>query len=150
MELRPYRPEDCKALADLFTETVHTINAKDYSHEQLDAWATGTVDLAAWNRSFLAHRTLVAVEKGKIVGFGDIDPTGYLDRLYVHKDHQRAGVATLLCDALEEGFPTVTTHASITARPFFEKRGYHVCKEQAVLRQGVALTNFVMRKKQAK
>lgn len=150
MELRAYRTRDCKALTDLFTETVHTVNAKDYSREQLDAWAGKAVDLAAWDRSFLAHRTLVAVERGMIVGFGDIDPTGYLDRLYVHKDHQRAGVATLLCDALEEGFPIVTTHASITARPFFEKRGYHVCKEQQVIRQGVALINFVMRKEQAK
>ena len=40
----------------------------------------------------------------------------------------------------------VTTHASITARPFFEKRGYRVVKEQQVERHGVLLTNFVMEK----
>ena len=40
----------------------------------------------------------------------------------------------------------VTTHASITARPFFEARGYRVVRQQQVERQGVALTNFVMEK----
>ena len=41
----------------------------------------------------------------------------------------------------------VVTHASITARPFFEKRGYRVVKEQQVERNGVFLTNFVMVKR---
>ena len=40
--------------------------------------------------------------------------------------------------------PTRITHASITARPFFERRGWHVVKEQQVERRGVLLTNFVM------
>lgn len=38
----------------------------------------------------------------------------------------------------------IVTHASITARPFFEKRGYAVIKEQQVERQGIFLTNYVM------
>ena len=33
---------------------------------------------------------------------------------------------------------------SITARPFFERRGYRVVREQQVERQGIMLTNFVM------
>lgn len=141
MTLRPYRPADCPALAELFYHTVHTVCARDYSSEQLDAWADGQVDLAAWNASFLAHTTLVAVEGGTIVGFADLAPEGYLDRLYVHKDWQRRGVASSLCDALTEA---KVTHASLTARPFFEKRGWRVVREQQVERHGVLLTNFVM------
>ncbi len=30
--------------------TVHTVNAKDYTKEQLDVWATGIVDLEKWNQ----------------------------------------------------------------------------------------------------
>lgn len=148
MNIRPYQPADCKELARLFYEKVHTVNAKDYTQEQLDVWATGEVDLEAWNTSFLEHATAVAWEGGCIVGFGDMDKTGYLDRLYVHKNHQDKGIATALCDRLERGVQgTITTHASITARPFFEKRGYVVVKEQQVERQGVPLTNFVMEKR---
>lgn len=146
MQLREYIPSDCAQLAELFYQTVHNVNAKDYTQEQLDAWATGEVDLQAWDKSFRAHRTIIAVVNGEIVGFGDMDETGYLDRLYVHKDYQGRGVAAALCAALEQhaaGMP-VTVHASVTARPFFEKRGYRVCRRQQVLRAGVALTNFVM------
>lgn len=145
--VREYRPTDCRKLADLFYHTVHTVNAADYTKEQLKVWATGSVDLEEWNRSLQEHYSVIALEKKRIVGFGDIDKTGYLDRLYVHKDYQRKGIATALCDALE-GYVKgkIVTHASITARPFFEQRGYQLIKAQQIDRQGVSLTNFVMEK----
>lgn len=147
MVIRPYQRSDCEKLAGLFYHTVHTVNAKDYTKEQLDVWATGTVDLEAWNQSFEAHYTLVAVDGETIIGFGDIDRTGYLDRLYVHAAYQRQGVASAICQRLEEAVPgNIVTHASITARPFFEQRGYRMVKEQQVERQGIPLTNFVMQK----
>lgn len=145
MILREYRTSDLPAMAALFYETVHTVCAADYSAEQLDAWATGAVDEAAWDLSFRAHYSLVAVDGEKIVGFGDMDPAGYLDRLYVHRDYQRQGVATALCDALEKAVRgDVTVHASRTARPFFEKRGYRVVRRQEMVRRGVRIENFVM------
>ena len=147
--LRPYRPEDCPALAALFYETVHTVNAAHYSPAQLDAWAPACgPDLAAWDKSFRAHRTLVAELDGRLAGFGDLDPAaGYLDRLYVHKDLQGRGVATALCNALEEAAAgPVVTHASVTARPFFARRGYRVLRAQQVERRGVTLANYVMEK----
>lgn len=148
MIIRDYKPSDCEAIAAMFYDTVHTVNAVDYTREQLDAWATGTVDLEAWNRSFSEHPTIIAIEHNRIVGFGDLDQTGYLDRLYVHKDYQGKGIATAICDRLEGNSPAehFCTHASITAKPFFEGRGYQVVKEQTVERNGVSLTNFVMEK----
>lgn len=145
MDIRKYRQSDCKELTELFYNTVHTVNAKDYTKEQLDVWATGQVDLEKWNLSLQEHYSIVAVENGIIVGFGDIDKTGYLDHLFVHADYQRKGIATAICDQLEQFVKkNITTHASITARPFFEKRGYNVKKEQQVERMGVFLTNYVM------
>ena len=148
MQLREYSPSDCAQMAELFYQTVHSVNAKDYTQEQLDAWATGEVDLQAWDASFRAHKTIIAVENGEIVGFGDMDGSGYLDRLYVHKDHQGQGIASAICDELERFTvgKTFTTHASITAKPFFQHRGYRVVRQQEVIRRGVALTNFVMEK----
>ena len=148
MTLRKYNSDDCKQLAELFYQTVHNVNDKDYTKEQLDAWATGMVDLKEWDKSFQEHYTVVAVKQNEIIGFGDIDKSGYLDRLYVHKDHQREGIATAICNKLEylPGQVRITTHASITARPFFEKRGYNVIKQQEVVRGGISLINFVMEK----
>lgn len=147
MQLRRYKQSDCRELAELFYKTVHTVNAADYNNEQLNAWATGHVDFEAWNKSLLEHYSIVAVDNGIIVGFGDIDQTGYLDRLYVHADYQGRGIATAICNKLEQSVSgKIVTHASVTAKPFFEKRGYKVIKEQSVERQGVFLTNYVMEK----
>lgn len=147
MQLREYITSDCEQLSKFFFQTVHSVNAKDYTKEQLDVWATGTVDLKEWDKSFTEHYTVVAIDNNIIVGFGDIDKTGYLDRLYVHADYQGKGVATAICNRLEQAVQgKITTHASITAKPFFEKRGYKVVKEQQVERQGIYLINFCMEK----
>ncbi len=149
MIIRPYQPSDCQEMAELFYQTVHTINAKDYNKQQLDVWATGQIDLPLWNQSFLNNYSIIAQEDGKIVGFGDIDQTGYLNRLYVHKDYQRKGIATAICDALEQKISgKVYCQASITAKPFFEQRGYKTVQKQQVQRQGIFLTNFIMEKEQ--
>ena len=149
MVIRRYQPSDCGQMAELFYQTVHSVNAKDYTKEQLDVWATGKVDLTRWGQSFSAHYTVVAILDNMLAGFGDIDETGYLDRLYVHKDYQRRGIATAICDSLEQAFEVekVVSHVSITARPFFEAREYLVRKEQQVVREGISLTNYVMEKK---
>ena len=61
MQLREYQPSDCAQMAELFYQTVHSVNAKDYTKEQLDAWATGEVDLQAWDKSFRAHKTICGI-----------------------------------------------------------------------------------------
>lgn len=148
--LSDYRPGEAPALVRLFYDSVHGVCLGDYTREQVDAWADGAADPAVWEQSFLRRQTMVARLGGEIVGFADREGD-YLDRLYVHKDHQRKGVARALCNALEqgamdEGVERMTVHASITARGFFEKRGWQVVKEQQVERKGVLLTNFVMEK----
>lgn len=151
MTIREYNRHDCEAMAALFYQTVHNVNQRDYTKEQLDAWADGKPDLAVWHQSFLAHKTLIAEETGTLLGFADLDGA-YLDRLYVHKDHQRQGIATELLQALEEtavadGQTLLQTHASITALPFFKAKGFQKRKEQTVTRKGILLTNYVLEKR---
>ena len=88
MVIRPYRSADCAILAQIYYDTIHTVNAADYTKAQLDAWASGNVDLTVWNEYFLARHSFVAELGGKIVGFADMDDSGYLGRLYVHHRHQ--------------------------------------------------------------
>ena len=147
MVIRKYRSSDCKEIIELFYNTVHTVNAKDYTKEQLDVWATGKVELEKWDKSFQEHFTVVAVDEEIIVGFGDIDKTGYLDRLYVHHDYQKKGVATAICNELEKVVQSnITTYASITAKPFFEKQGFQVDEEQKRKANQMCLTNYKMSK----
>jgi putative acetyltransferase len=94
-------------------------------------------------------------DNGIIIGFGDVNNMGYFDLLYVHKDWQRRGVASLIAADIESysrrrGFDFISTDASITAKPFFENRGYLVCKKQEVEVRGQTLTNYKMEKKLGK
>lgn len=151
MSIRRYESKDCNDIINLFYNTVHTINAKDYTKDELDAWAPKDLDLSLWDKSFLNNYTIVFILDNTIVGFGDINEDGYLDRLYVHKDYQRRGIAkeivnNLECYVEELGVNTITTEASITAKPFFEKMGYKIIKEQQVERRGQYLTNYIMQK----
>lgn len=146
MLIRKYISSDIKEIAELFYQTVHNINAKDYTEKQLNVWATGNINLSTWNESFLKHITYIAIKNNIIVGFGDIDETGYLDRLHVHKEYQRQRIASALCDELEKEFEKIMTHASINAKPFFLSRGNKVIKEQQVIKNGIFLTNYLMEK----
>lgn len=146
MHVREYRPSDCEDMVRLFRDTVKRVNSRDYDPVQIRVWAK-RADPKKWNPSFMSHRSLVAVMDDEIVGFGDIDEDGYLDRLYVSADHQGEGIGTALCDELEKGFSAITTHASITALPFFQKRGYMVIREQQVILDDIPLTNYVMQKR---
>lgn len=90
----------------------------------------------------------MAVADGVIVGFGDISVDGYLDRLYVHEDYQRQGIATAICNELERHCTgkEVTVHASKTAKGFFERRGYRIIRENIVERNGTSIPNYLMEK----
>ncbi len=149
--LREYHSEDCAEIMQLFYDTIHFVNAADYNEDQLDAWAPKEIDITDWDNRFLYDNAVVAEKDGIIVGIGTSKNTGYVDLLYVHKDYQRIGVATLIADEIERyfhgnGITTVTTDASITARPFFEKRGYVVIKRQSVETRGMSLINFKMQR----
>ncbi len=150
IEVRAYQEEDCAGLVQLFCDTVHAINAADYTSEQLRVWV-GSVDMQRWNASFLEHITEIALCNGMIVGFADMDKKGYIDRLYVHKDYQKSGVATALFavlheEAMRRGVSVMETYASLTAAPFFTKMGFETVNENMVWREGVALKNIRMRR----
>ncbi|MFL9838918.1 GNAT family N-acetyltransferase [Flavobacterium sp. ST-75] len=149
--IRQYKEEDCNEVVSLFYQTVHTVNKKDYTDAQLDAWAPAELDYNRWSKVLSQNYTIVAEHNGVIAGFGDIDASGYFDHLFVHKDHQGCGVATLIKEAIEQyiianSVSRITVAASITAKPFFEKHGYTVLKQQQVERNGQVLTNYFMEK----
>ena len=151
MLLRAYRESDAAALCALFFDTVHTVCAKDYTEQQCDAWAPREFDCAALCGRLASSYALVAECGGALAGFANLGEDGYFDCLYVSSQMQGRGVATALADAMErraaqQGASRMVSDVSITARPFFEHRGYRVVEEQTVVRHGVAMTNYHMEK----
>lgn len=152
MKLRKAVSTDLESIQNLFRETVNTVNRKDYSAEQLEAWSSGSSDQNRWLKKINEQYFLVAEDGLAVVGFASINQEGYLDTMFVHKDYQRKGIASNLIEALifyarTNDVSEVITDGSITARPFFEKYGFKVIEKQSVNRKGIPITNFKMSKK---
>lgn len=152
MKLRKYEPKDINQIVSLFYNTINEVNIRDYSKEQVEVWSQRSKDLINRNDFFEKLYTIVAEEDGLIIGYGNINTDGYIDHLYVHKDFQHMKIGSKICDTLEQfalsvGAAYLTVHASITAKPFFESRGYKVLKEQQVCLNNVWLINYLMEKR---
>lgn len=152
-KLRKLTEEDIPDLQILFRETVLHVNARDYTREEVEDWAS-CGDSVEHMKDLLARNDYVAAlnEQGEIIGFSSMNTEGYLHSLFVHKDYQRVGVGSLLLSAVEQrareyGVAEITSEVSLTACPFFEKRGYEVIKGQKRRANRLELTNFVMRKR---
>ncbi|MEH2226627.1 GNAT family N-acetyltransferase [Nostoc sp.] len=150
MKIRIYEIADTKEIMKLFYDTIHEVNIHDYTQEQVAAWAPASMDIEVWIKSLGSKFTYVA-EEDKIIGFGELEANGHIDRFYCHKDFQRKGVGKKILEQIELkanslGVEKLFTEASITAKPFFESQRFIVIKKQEVERRGQKLINFVMEK----
>ncbi|MBD2245504.1 GNAT family N-acetyltransferase [Nostoc sp. FACHB-888] len=151
MKLRIYEITDTEEIMKLFYNTIHEVNIRDYTQEQVDAWAPANMDIDVWIKDLESKFTYVAEEQGKIIGFGELEANGHIDRFYCHKDFQRKGVGKKILEQLELKAKSLEienlfTEASITAKPFFERQNFIVVKQQEVERRGQKLINFIMEK----
>ena len=150
--IAPPLKNETLAAAGLFFETVHRSNGGDYSPDQLDAWAPPGFDhQQAIADKLTAQYTLTAKASDALVGFASLAEPDYLDMLFVHPAWQRHGIARQLVAHLELharhcGAAIIRTHASLTARPFFEASGYRFVSENTVMRNEIELKNLLMEK----
>jgi GNAT superfamily N-acetyltransferase len=151
IDVRRYRSSDLAGLIALFRDTVRRINGRDYSQQQVLAWAPDDIDARRWRHRFDNKEVWVADLDGAPVGFVDVARDGLIDMLYVHADHQGVGIASRLLRTVEasartHGLLRLFTEASITARPFFEHRGFRVIAPQRMVRWAQEFLNYRMDK----
>lgn len=151
VEIDRYRDADFSEVLSLFRETVHQINAADYNSQQIEAWAPEKLDEKRWGKLLSRNLTLLAVDNGRILGFTALSKTGNIEMLFVHKDHQGSQIGSSLLEAIERtarkhNLKKLTSQSSITALPFFEKKGFVIEKKQIRKLRGVQLVNFQVSK----
>lgn len=149
LQIRPYHPADLPDLKAIFLDAVHRGCSKDYTSEQRNAWAPKTLDTELWRERLKKNRCWLAEEGGIPVGFTELIDSGHVQMLFVLSEYHRQGIASALLAELEntatqQGIRTLTTEASRTARPFFEKSGFEIICAQSVAMQEVTLQNFKM------
>lgn len=145
------QPGDEVEMRSLFYHTVHQVNSRDYTPEQIQIWAAAAHDEARWQD--LSHRSqvLVAKQGDTVVGFTNLELDGHIDMFFVHHQHQGQGIGKRLMQSLEvlakaQHMKRLYSEVSITAKPFFLRYGFWVVSQEQVERQGVEFTRFAMEK----
>ncbi|WP_060981444.1 GNAT family N-acetyltransferase [Vibrio splendidus] len=151
VRIRNYKASDDKALWEIFFHTVRNVNVRDYSQQQVEAWAPSSFDFALWQKRMNGLQPFVAELDGCVVGYTDLQPNGLIDHFFCHHEYQRKGVGKALMEHVftvgrVRGVSRYFSEVSITARPFYEHLGFKVVNEQEVEMRGVKLTNYVMEK----
>lgn len=125
MTLRRASLDDAGAIARLHRHTMRV------SLSYLPELHTADEDLWFFSQRLLPEcETWVAEAGGRVVGYVAFKP-GWIMHLYVHPEHQGAGLgAALLAKALEDGTPRQlwTFQENARARGFYESRGFKLVK----------------------
>lgn len=152
LDIRQGRQNDLHAIRALFYHTIHAVNSKDYDAAQIEVWSANRDNDELWRNRVNTQYFIVAECNKEIVGFSSLTIDGYIDLMFVHQHYQGKGIAAKLLADIEayaisnQHNKTLTTHASITARPFFSKKGFETVKQQTVNVKGISLINYVMQK----
>lgn len=147
--VRNYNPRDVEIIMDIFIDAVTNTASKDYSPQQVKAWAQ--VDRERWLKRCSNRNVWIAEIDGVAAGFTDLENDGHLDMMFVHSRFNNMGVASVLLLTVEHAarklnLRKIFTEASLTAKPFFEKRGFIVVTQQQVEIRSEVLSNFKMEK----
>lgn len=153
LQIRLASNSDIPALSQLFRETICSVNQKDYSHEEVLDWASCGESRERWEELIHSLYFIVAInDKNNIIGFASLSESGYLHSMFVHKNFQGQGIANRLYTLIEEeaqkqNIKKITSEVSITARSFFERKGFVLDEKQQRKANKLYLTNFKMSKR---
>ncbi len=149
INIRKYKESDAPALWTIFYHTIRNVNIHDYSKAQVEAWAPDEFVPEIWQQKMNFILPFVAEIESDIVGYADLQENGLIDHFFCHYKYQGKGIGRSLMEHVINigqlmGISKLYSEVSITARPFYEKFGFKVVKEQIVAVHGQKLCNFVM------
>jgi N-acetylglutamate synthase-like GNAT family acetyltransferase len=129
LEIRPAREGDLGEVAALHEASIWRVCGPHYSDAQIRAWVEQQ-SLDRYRQLLEKRVFLVAVDCGKVVGFGAVSPeAGLLNTLYVAPDSVARGVGTALLRNLEDaardrGATSLRLESTLNAASFYESRGW--------------------------
>jgi putative acetyltransferase len=152
IKIRQALEGDVSQITQLFFDTIQNINIKDYSKDEVDDWSSWKTDTDKWLERIQEQHFVLAEINNQIAGFSSLAEDGYLDFIFVHKDFQGQGIASALLSeiehqASEQNNEFIYSDVSITAKGFFEKKGFIVERQQLKKSKKKELVNFRMIKK---
>ena len=123
---------DAQLACDIVRRSITELCVADHRNDQntLDAWLENKT-VAMFERLINAESKscVVALRNGQVCGFGHMNHSGEVGLLYVAPEARFLGASTLMLAWLEEQaarlrLPCVFLNSSLTAKRFYEARGY--------------------------
>lgn len=150
MHIREFQLGDEADLHAVFLSAVHELASKDYTPQQIEAWAPASFDPEVWAKRIQGIHPFVIESHGKIVAYADVQPTGYIDHFFVSGPFARTDIGTLLMTRIHEaasaqGISVLTSDVSRTAQPFFAQFGFVVVEQREPVIRGITVPNAFMR-----
>ncbi|KWS96045.1 GNAT family N-acetyltransferase [Pseudomonas syringae] len=152
MLIRHFCEGDEAALFQVFSSAIREVASRDYTPVQIEAWAPKDPDWTAWNIRIRDINPFVAVLDDHIVGYADVQASGYIDHFFVSGFHARQGIGQQLMDrvvqeATDLKYIELTSHVSKTAESFFIRNGFEIVARRHSVSRGVELPNVLMRRR---
>lgn len=151
IHIRRYREGEETALFEIFHSAIHLVASRDYTPEQVEAWAPRSLDPELWRRKIRDINPFVAEADGQLIGYADLQANGYIDHFFVSGARPREGIGAqlmrhLLNEAQMFGLAELTSDVSRTAQPFYERFGFDVVEQRSQELRGVVIPNALMRR----
>ncbi len=151
MKIRRYKPGEEIQLMEVFVSSVRENAANYYSREQLQAWAPNSIDREEWKNKMHRINPFVILDNDKILGYADLQSSGYIDHFFVRGGYSGKGIGKqlmnfLLQKAKEKHITELSSDVSLAAQPFFKKFGFKTIRSKKVEVRGVELENALMKK----
>ena len=123
---------DLRAVHEIVLRALRETNARDYPAPVIDRLVLTLPEKVSSNLE--TWHAFVAIVDGLIVGTASLSGDT-VKSVFVHPDYQRGGVATKLMDAIEklalaQSVRALNVQSSITAQPFYAKRGFTIVREE--------------------
>ncbi len=147
VKIKKYDVEMIPQMWDVYFTSIRMVCSKDYSKEQIEAWAPESFDLALFREKMDNLNPFVAMSSGKVVAYADLQEDGLIDHFFVHGEFQGKGAGKKLMETiLNKGnnYPKLYSHVSHTARPLYLKYGFSVEKVKNEEIRGVCIENSLM------
>jgi len=151
MRIRRFNVGEELALFEIYHSAIHLVACRDYTEEQLNAWAPADLDRDLWVNRIRGINPFVAEIEDRPVGYADVQGSGYIDHFFVSGWHPRQGIGSALMkfiesEAVHMGVTELTSNVSRTAQPFFARFGFVVIENRVPVMRDVEVPNAFMRK----
>jgi GNAT superfamily N-acetyltransferase len=128
IRIRPATHADAAAICAMHIDSIRRSCAKDYTAEQIDAWAGRKLPTDYTHALDIGEAIIVAQSDDRIVGFGSMR-ANCIRGMYVSPEFQRRGIGRQLLAELERvaqrgGFENLRLESTFNALAFYLSEGF--------------------------